>query len=229
MVTIASLIDKAQTSNQKLQASILSEAQNRKTAVELWRQACTDIEPQFDIDKADRPLLNSLLGWTWRYDPWNVLGFDYDKGFLFIGTIGRGKSLTIKILRRYHALLYSWKRSLHDSDNRLGMRYATAAAIVGAFVDDGENGLQEYTDPHNNIIIDELGREPAVGSHYGTRLDVMQYLLQTRYDHRRTCVTHATTNSSVADIEQRYGDFIADRFKEIFNIYVFADGDSLRQ
>ncbi len=169
------------------------------------------------------------MAWTWRYDPWNQLGVDYDKGFLLIGDIGRGKTMTLKILRRYHTLLYSRTDALHRADARLGLRYASATAVIGAFMDSGEAGLREFTARGRNYIIDELGREPPQGSHYGCRMDVMQYVLQSRYDHRRDGMTHATTNLSPAGLEQRYGDFIADRFKEMFNIYRFPSGSSLRR
>ncbi len=198
-------------------------------AVELFRVACRDIEPRFDASLCDARLLNTLVAWTWRYEPWNQLGVDYDKGFLFIGAVGRGKTMTLKILRRYHALIYGHSDAYHRADSRLGLRYASATAVVGAFIDSGEAGLREFTAPGRNYIIDELGREPPQGCHYGCRMDVMQYVLQCRYDHRHRGMTHATTNLTVAALEQRYGDFIADRLKEMFNIYRFASGDSLRE
>lgn len=201
----------------------------RSRAVELWRKACTDIEPNFDFNRAPRDLHNTLLAWTWRYDPWNVLQFDYDRGILLLGDIGRGKSATLLILRRYHALLYNEDYTLHQRDHRLGIRYAPASLIVGAYGDGGMEGIAQYTDKDSNLIIDELGREPAEANNFGTKLDVLQYVLQTRYDNRHTGVTHATTNMDVDEIIHRYGAHIADRFSEMFNIYKFHEGESLRQ
>ena len=78
-----------------------------------------------------------------------------------------------------------------------------------------------------NLVIDEFGREPNPASNYGTKMNVLQFVLQLRYDHRRTSVTHITTNMSIEDIEPNYGDYVADRCKEMFNFIEFS-GRSLR-
>ena len=78
-----------------------------------------------------------------------------------------------------------------------------------------------------NLIIDEVGREPIPASNYGTKMNVLQFLLQLRYDNRRTCITHVTTNATPESLEPLYGDYVADRCKEMFNFMEF-NGESLR-
>ena len=47
----------------------------------------------------------------------------------------------------------------------------------------------------------------------------MQTILQLRYEVRREFVTHATTNLNPdTEFGNKYGDYIADRVKEMFNV-----------
>ena len=46
----------------------------------------------------------------------------------------------------------------------------------------------------------------------------MQYVFQMRYDMRNDCLTHVTTNLTPDQIESVYGDYIADRVNEMFNV-----------
>lgn len=68
------------------------------------------------------------------------------------------------------------------------------------------------------VCFDELGREPLPAKYFGTELNVMQYILQCRYELRSECLTHLTTNLSLPELQQRYGGYIADRINEMFNV-----------
>ena len=46
----------------------------------------------------------------------------------------------------------------------------------------------------------------------------MQYIFQSRYDNRYHQFTHATTNFTIDQIQDVYGERIYDRFKEMFNL-----------
>ena len=78
------------------------------------------------------------------------------------------------------------------------------------------------------LFVDELGREPNPASSSGTKMNVLQFLMQIRYDNRYSCVTHATTNLPLCEIETVYGKYIADRYLEMFNFIEFK-GKSLRR
>ena len=49
-------------------------------------------------------------------------------------------------------------------------------------------------------------------------MDVIQYILQMRYDNRRSCTTFVTTNLFPEEIHLKYGEYIADRVNEMFNV-----------
>ena len=103
----------------------------------------------------------------------------------------------------------------------------SAGELANIFSVEGQSALIKFTSDDINLIIDEVGREPMPAKYYGTELNVIQFILQLRYDHRRDSVTHITTNLNLEDIDQKYGAYIADRCLEMFNFTEFK-GASLR-
>ena len=190
----------------------------------IFRAAFYKTEIHFDPSKASRAILNTLFAWVWRYDPCNILHVDYDKGFFFYGDLGRGKTMTMQALREY---MNSVTRRHELNDYRLKAWWKTASELANIYAAEGQPALIQYAADDVNIVIDEFGREPVPASNYGTKMNVLQFLLQLRYDHRRTSVTHITTNMTPDNIEPLYGDYVADRCKEMFNFIEFK-GESLR-
>lgn len=193
---------------------------------QIFRSCMLKAEPRFDPAKADRKVLNSIFAWIWKKDSINVLGLDYDKGFFLYGPLGLGKSMTLMAMR-YYMNSVTTRHEHMRSDYRLKSWWKTASELANIYAAEGQPALIQYTDHEINLVIDEFGREPNPASNYGTKMNVLQFVLQLRYDHRRTSVTHITTNMRLEDIEPKYGDYVADRCKEMFNFIEF-DGDSLR-
>lgn len=191
----------------------------------IYKSCFYKVEPNFNIDKAYKKLLNSLFAWVWRLDKYNELGVDYNKGFLLYGSIGTGKTMTMRAFQKYMLHVRDW---LKVKDYRLCSIMTSATSIANEYVIDGQPAILKYVERDRNLFIDEFGREPIPAKYYGTPLNVLQFLLQIRYDHRSESVTHITTNVELADIMPMYGDYVADRFKEMFNFVRFS-GDSLRR
>ena len=192
-----------------------------------FRAAFLKVEPRFDPKLADRNILNSLFACVWKLDEYNKLKLDYNKGFCFYGDIGLGKSMTLQALRQYRNGLVSRHESKREDFRMKGTWLKAASELANIFSVDGQPALIKYTTDEINLIIDELGREPRPAKYFGTELNVIQFVLQLRYDHRRDSVTHITTNLKLEDIAQKYGAYIADRCLEMFNFIEFK-GASLR-
>lgn len=192
----------------------------------IYRSCLLKIEPSFDPAKANRDVLNSIFAWIWKCDKMNTLGLDYNKGFFLYGPLGLGKSMTLLAMRQYMNSVAARHEHMRG-DYRLKAWWKTASELANIYAAEGQPALIQYTDPEINLVIDEFGREPNPASNYGTKMNVLQFVLQLRYDHRRTSVTHITTNMSLEDIEPKYGDYVADRCKEMFNFIEFS-GRSLR-
>ena len=168
----------------------------------------------FIVDPDKRDAMNSVFAWIWKLDKWNTLNLDYNKGFFLYGPIGTGKSTFMKGLAKY---MNSIKRRTFNEDRRLGFYWKSASELTNYYVGGGQEKLLQWRDDCN-LLIDELGREPCPASHYGNELNVIQFLLQLRYDHRKDNITHITSNVTPQDIMPIYGDYISDRFREMFNI-----------
>ena len=179
------------------------------------------VEPRFDPKLADKDILRSIFAWVWKNDEYNTLRLDYNKGLCFFGTLGLGKSITMRAMQQY--MNYLKRRDFKDP--RLGMWMLSASELANKFAIDGQPAIIPYS--VDNLCVDELGREPLPASNYGTKMNVLQFLFQLRYDKRRTFFTHITTNLTMEEIAPKYGDYIADRFLEMFNFIEFK-GKSLR-
>ncbi|MBP5561980.1 MAG: hypothetical protein J6X70_09340 [Muribaculaceae bacterium] len=172
-------------------------------------------------------MLNSLFAWVWKLDEYNKLKLDYNKGFCFYGDLGLGKSMILQALRQYRNSIVARHESKKEDFRMKGIWLKAASELANIFSVDGQPALIQYTSDDINLIIDELGREPRPAKYFGTELNVIQFVLQLRYDHRRDSVTHITTNLKPEDIAQYYGAYIADRCWEMFNFIEFQ-GASLR-
>ena len=193
-----------------------------------FRNAFLKVEPRFDPAKADRDILNSIYAWVWRIDALNVLKLDYDKGLFLYGELGLGKSMTLKALQQYRNGVISRHDSKRDDYRLKGTWLKSASELANIYAADGQPALIQYADEGINLIIDEFGREPNPAKYFGTEMNVLQYILQLRYDHRRESVTHITTNLQLDEIARYYGAYVADRCLEMFNFIEFS-GTSYRQ
>ena len=195
--------------------------------IAFFLKAFHKVEPRFDPKLTDKDILNSLFAWVWKLDEYNKLKLDYNKGFCFYGDLGLGKSMILQALRQYRNSIVARHESKKEDFRMKGIWLKAASELANIFSVDGQPALIQYTSDDINLIIDELGREPRPAKYFGTELNVIQFVLQLRYDHRRDSVTHITTNLKPEDIAQYYGAYIADRCWEMFNFIEFK-GASLR-
>ena len=195
--------------------------------IAFFLKAFHKVEPRFDPKLTDKDILNSLFAWVWKLDEYNKLKLDYNKGFCFFGDLGLGKSMILQALRQYRNSIVARHESKKEDFRMKGIWLKAASELANIFSVDGQPALIQYTSDDINLIIDELGREPRPAKYFGTELNVIQFVLQLRYDHRRDSVTHITTNLKPEDIAQYYGAYIADRCWEMFNFIEFQ-GASLR-
>lgn len=175
--------------------------------------------PEFVIDDSNREVMNDLFAYV-NKQPGKL---DLKKGILLWGNVGTGKSTIIKILGE--ELRY----------NNEGYKTINCSYLATQFAATGLDALNEstYNEGHAgsrpvNRAFDELGREPIPSRHYGNELNVMQYVFQCRYECRAVARTFATTNINPAFLSKLYGEYIADRINEMFNI-IELNGTSRRK
>lgn len=142
-----------------------------------------------------------------------------NKGFLIYGDYGVGKSLLFGILRNMAIEL------LDQNCKNLWFSQITSANLVENFMNSAKNSASNFDirSYHNGkLYIDDLGSEKLA---FGNT-DVVAELLFER--NRNNAITFATSNNSPIQLQERYGNRIADRLPEMFNIISWK-GESYRK
>lgn len=199
-----------------------------------WRwelcRTMKEIEPRFVIDDRNRILLLEIFRWVWRRNGVTSVNcaLDPSKGLLLCGPLGVGKSVLLRGLQRYEGKIN--RMCFGFNNDNLGFKFTSAAEIALLYAEKGMEGISKFTDRERmcNLAIDEIGREATDSKHFGTGINVVQTILQLRYEHRREFITHGTTNLDPnIQFSDTYGDYIADRVKELFNV-IEIKGDTRR-
>lgn len=216
MEQISKLLDQAkagslQASGCELPKSLNGSITNQQQQAEIFKTCCNSICEGFTIDNYNRSLLNELF----KYSNGKSLVLDSKRGLWLWGEIGTGKTSLIKILREYDAKV---KGRTQNGYLIGGYGIYSASTVINQFSRLGLDGIDRYCFKKQTCAFDEIGREPLPAKYYGTEMNVMQYVFQMRYDMRNDCLTHVTTNLTPDQIGNVYGDYIADRVNEMFNV-----------
>lgn len=181
-----------------------------KIGTELYRKVVLHVMPDFVIDERNIRIMNELYYYVNNDDKGQ---YDHKKGILLWGSIGSGKSTIIRILGE----LLRFNGTGYKTVNCSYLANQYAAYGIDALNSSTYNETDTGAKPVDRAF-DELGREPIPAKHYGNELNIMQYVFQCRYEIRHEVRTFATTNITPDSIGRLYGDYIADRITEMFNI-----------
>ncbi|WP_339629184.1 ATPase [uncultured Maribacter sp.] len=137
-------------------------------------------------------------------------GIDINKGILLSGPVGCGKTTLMKLLRHIVPMQRPYEmmpcRNLAFSFNHLGFKT-----------------IEEYGST-KFFCFDDLGVEPP-GRFYGKDLNVMGEVLLSRHelylDTKHNIKTHVTTNLNAEELEERYGNRVRSRMRQLFNLIAF--------
>ena len=136
-------------------------------------------------------------------------------GLLLAGNCGNGKTTLTKAIKRMIDTLYY--SSL--STARKTINYVSATELAGMARDDSSNF--ERLRKSEMLAIDDVGVEPASVKVYGNEISPFVELMYERYD--KQLMTLVSTNLHMEDFQKRYGERIADRFREIFGVISFRN------
>lgn len=137
-------------------------------------------------------------------------------GIMLCGTCGNGKTTLLYAFRTMINILNS-SGHFKFLDFKVGMRIYDAKELVLM-----SSRLEEWRNVcgFDMIAIDDLGKEPAEVMDYGNIRSPLVDLLEQRYQRQK--FTMITSNLAPDDIKAKYGERIADRFREMFEIIVFV-------
>lgn len=144
------------------------------------------------------------------------------KGVFWMGDRGVGKSFGAEFLSAYCKTDFVAANDLTDV-------YATDADGRAAFESLAYPCFLGRKDQPKDLIIDELGKEPNPVNYFGTKVRVLEKVLQERYRlwERYGARTIITTNCELEELKNLYGEYIYDRVQQMCNV-VAAVGDDLR-
>lgn len=171
-------------------------------------------EQKFLVDEYNRDLIQNLL----RYFLGLPGQFDNRKGIFITGGTGLGKTVLMRIFSKFTQI----DGVLHR------FQYYDSAVIYRDFRQTQDIALDFYKS--NNICIDDLGKEPLIYKSFGNEIMPMVDILDER--HKRwdrgadNSMTFITSNLTIDEIANRYGNRIGDRFK-MFNL-IQMNGPSRR-
>ena len=138
------------------------------------------------------------------------LGCSYGKGLLIQGSAGLGKTETIRAVSKNPLFPVKIHSILDISDT---------------VQQTGECNLNT----NRMLLIDDVGTEPEVINHYGTKIVWFKDFIETYYLHHTNYAgLIVTTNLSADEIEKRYGYRVRSRMREMFNL-VSVTGTDLRK
>ncbi|PQV48820.1 hypothetical protein CLV33_10425 [Jejuia pallidilutea] len=167
---------------------------------------------KFKLYDDDRDILFKLCNYFIK-DEANCRKLDIDiyKGILLTGPVGCGKTTLMKLLR-------------HIVPHQRPYKMIPTRNIVFGFNHIGYKVIEDYGNDQF-FCFDDLGVEP-LGRHYGKDCNVMGEVLLSRHDLFLNSKekTHATTNLNAQELEERYGNRVRSRMRELFNLVAFAKG-----
>jgi DNA replication protein DnaC len=174
----------------------------------------------FRIYPEDHPLIYKLLVYAiGDQGSCSKSGISLRKGILLIGPVGAGKSALMALANYFFPPEKQY-------------RIKAAREISFELEKDGYSVIHRYSKGSvrtlNGRLIpqvwcfDDLGVD-QVQKYFGTQCNVMAEILLSRYDQfvSRGVLTHATTNLSAPELEDRYGNRIRSRMREMFNLVAF--------
>ena len=233
------------------------EYETRESRIKLFKSICDyHAKGNFKTTSSEqKEIVNNLF----LYSSLENGKYDITKGLYLHGSVGSGKSTLIAIVRDMSKTLFP-KNTLSNvrikrpeersiisdiSDFEGGFRIVNSTDVANSYRDqkDGDNALKTFQS-NNEVCFDEFGREPMPVKNFGTSLNVMQFIIEVRYDNwvknksfvdRLNNRTHFTTNIFTGDSDKPnisqlcdiYQPHVADRLREMCNI-IHVDNISFR-
>jgi len=164
---------------------------------------------KFKIYKEDQSILYKLCNYQIRdWQACKKLNIDIHKGILLSGPVGCGKTSLMKLIR--------YITPQHQSYEMIPTRNVTFA-----FNHIGYKIIEQYGD-NRFYCFDDLGIEPT-GRYFGKDCNVMGEVILSRHELflKYKFKTHCTTNLNAQELEERYGNRVRSRMRELFNLIGF--------
>lgn len=163
----------------------------------------------FRIFESDMDILFTLCNYIIRDEKMcRKMNLDLNKGLLISGPVGCGKTSIMKLLK-------------YLVPHQKAYEVIPCRNIVFSFNHIGFKAIEDYGDS-GYFCFDDLGVEP-LGRFFGQDCNVLGEILLSRHDLMlsKKIKTHVTTNLKATELEERYGQRVRSRMKNLFNLVTF--------
>lgn len=163
----------------------------------------------FRIFESDMDILFTLCNYMIRDEEMcRKMNLDLNKGLLVSGPVGCGKTSIMKLLK-------------YLVPHQKAYEVIPCRNIVFSFNHIGFKAIEDYGDS-GYFCFDDLGVEP-LGRFFGQDCNVLGEILLSRHDLllSKKIKTHVTTNLKATELEERYGQRVRSRMKNLFNLVTF--------
>lgn len=148
------------------------------------------------------------------------LGFegklDKNKGLLFVGGVGRGKTSLFRIFQRFASRL------------KLETVYKIKPMMSAVYdISEAANVAAMKSLFKGNVCFDDLGQEASVVKLFGNEIRVFEEIMTHRYNNFIVFgdKTHLSTNLTIQQLREVYGERVFSRINEMMNIIPFKGID----
>jgi hypothetical protein len=206
--------------------------------VKILGQSLVRDDEEFIIDDNNKFLYTNLIRWmrgdqnnieqdSLKKDDWDIIPGSVNKGIIICGATGTGKTLAINVMQRYcetNQLYYSFG----GETKRLALASVRADKICDYYRD---NGTIDQYENARILCIQDVGTENRPTNFMGTRIDVIQKLLENRGDNNLSQITMITSNIPVdrdcnsISLCDFYGDRVVSRIHAMCNYYELTGED----
>ncbi len=169
----------------------------------------------FAIHAKDYKTIFKLIIYLYQ-DKHNAAKYNIDlrKGLLLSGPVGCGKTCLMTLIGQLDFPAFTW-------------HLVSTREVCLQYMETGHGAIKYYSCVNSRnpqvFCFDDLGTEAAV-KYYGNETNVMAEILLLRYDLfiQKRVPTHITTSLSASELEQRYGNRVRSRMREMFNLIAFS-------
>jgi DNA replication protein DnaC len=147
------------------------------------------------------------VNWNYEEPELKVINhiWNAENGLILNGAVGNGKTTLFRLA--------------NDALNLMGQKceMINVAKLCSLVAQNGESEILKRESGW--LILDDLGAEQENVRNYGNNLEPIKQLLFMRYESKAR--TFVTTNYNAEMMKSKYGERLADRFKEMFKVFTF--------